>query len=266
MSTAVVDQMPIGSEQRRTGRGVVVTGAAQGLGKAIAATLAQDGMAVVAVDLSPSVEALTADLGPGHGAIVGDACAPDVVDRACRLAAELGEGCASVVLNAGVVAAGESVDFPPSEWDRVLDVNLRGVFTGAQASRPHLQAGASIVMLSSICATQGFGARAAYCASKAGVEGLVRALAREWGPDGVRVNAVAPGTIATDMLKGMLASGRSSTELYRARIPMQRLGDPSEIGNAVSFLLSDKASYITGAVLPVDGGWASAGLPASSGS
>lgn len=264
MSTAVADQMLVGPARRQIGRGVVVTGAAQGLGKAIAATLAADGMAVVAVDLSPRVEALAGDLGPGHGSVVGDACHSQVIDTACRLAAQLGDGCASVVLNAGVVAAGDSVDFPLSEWDRVLDVNLRGAFAGAQAARRHLQQGASIVMISSICATQGFAARAAYCASKAGVEGLIRALACEWGPDGIRVNAVAPGTIATDMFKGMLASGRSSTDLYRARIPMQRVGDPSEIGNAVSFLLSDKASYITGVVLPVDGGWAGAGLPASS--
>ena len=117
-------------------------------------------------------------------------------------------------------------------------------------------------MVSSICASQGFGARAAYCASKSGVDGLVRALAVEWAPFGIRVNAVAPGTVATEMQQSMVASGRISMDGYLARIPMGRIADPSEIADAVIYLASPRASYVTGVVLPVDGGWAVGGLPA----
>lgn len=245
-------------------RGVVVTGAARGLGSSIAQTHAAEGRSVVLVDLAPEVQGVADTLGRAHAAVVGDAGDPDVIARACLAAADLGDGCGAVVFNAGVTSPGETVGYPVADWDRVLDVNLRSVFIGAQAARPHLAPGGSMVMISSISASQGFAARASYCASKAGVEGLVRSLAMEWGPDGIRVNAVAPGSISTHMMRAMVESGRASTELYLSRIPLGRLGDPSEIGNAVSFLLSDRASYITGAVLPVDGGWAAAGLPASS--
>jgi NAD(P)-dependent dehydrogenase (short-subunit alcohol dehydrogenase family) len=265
MSGLVEEQARTEHGSTPSGRGVVVTGAARGLGRAIVETLVSEGRAVVLVDLAPEVENVADRLGHGHSAVVGDAGDPDVISRACLVAAELGDGCGAAVFNAGVTSPGETVGYPIEEWDRVMDVNLRGVFRGAQAARPHLRPGASMVMISSISASQGFAARASYCASKAGVDGLVRSLAMEWGPDRIRVNAVAPGSFATEMMRAMVESGRASTDLYLSRIPLGRLGDPSEIGNAVSFLLSDKASYVTGAVLPVDGGWAAAGLPASAG-
>ena len=243
-------------------RGVVVTGAAQGLGKGIAECLAEAGHAVVGVDLSDAVDEVAASLGDGHGALVGDVCDPAVVDRACAEAARLGEGLRAVVFNAGVASPGETLAYPVEEWDRVMGVNLRAVFLGAQAARPHLVAGGSMVMLSSIAAHQGFAARASYCASKSGVDGLVRSLAMEWGPDGIRVNAVAPGTIETEMQRQMIAAGRLSNELALTRVPLGRVGHPHDIGHAVTFLVSERAGYITGVVLPVDGGWDSSGLPA----
>lgn len=243
--------------------GVVVTGAARGLGKAIVLRLAGDGAYVVGVDLADSLTEVIRDLGPGHDAVVGDAGDPALVRRACERAAQLGGGMRTLVLNAGVTAPGETIDYPLEEWDRVLGVNLRAVFVGAQAARPFLGDGGSIVMLSSICASEGFAARAAYCASKAGVDGLVRSLATEWAPDGIRVNAVAPGTIATEMSQAMIASGRASTELFLQRIPMNRVGRPEEIADAVAYLASSQASYVTGVILPVDGGWAGGGLPAN---
>jgi NAD(P)-dependent dehydrogenase (short-subunit alcohol dehydrogenase family) len=243
-------------------RGVVVTGAAQGLGKGIAECLAEAGFAVVGVDLNEAVEDVAKGLGEGHGAVVGDVTDPAVVDRACARAAELGDGLKAAVFNAGVASPGETVDYPVEEWDRVIGVNLRGVFLGAQAARPHLGAGGSMVMLSSIAAHQGFAARASYCASKSGVDGLVRSLSMEWGPEGIRVNAVAPGTIETEMQLKMIASGRLSNELALTRVPMGHVGHPHDIGHAVTFLVSDKAGYISGVVLPVDGGWDGGGLPA----
>ena len=241
----------------------MVTGAAQGLGRGIAECLAAAGHAVVGVDLSDAVVGLADELGEGHGAVVGDVCDAEVVDRACVEAARLGDGLVAAVFNAGVVSPGPTVGYSLEEWDRVLGVNLRGVFVGAQVARPYLRAGGSVVMLSSITASQGFSERASYCASKAGVDGLVRSLAMEWGPEGIRVNAVAPGTIETEMQKKMIAAGRLSNESALQRVPLGRIGRPHDIGNAVAFLVSDKASYISGVVLPVDGGWAGGGLPAT---
>lgn len=243
--------------------GVVVTGAAQGLGKAIARRFAQDGGQVVAVDVSERVTEVVAEFGPGHDAVVGDAGDPDNLRRACERAADLGGGLRSVVLNAGITSPGETVGYPLSEWDRVLAVNLRAAFVGAQVARPFLGEGGSIVMLSSIAAHQGFAARASYCAAKAGIDGLVRSLATEWGPDGIRVNAVAPGTFSTEMQQAMVASGRASLERYLDRIPMKRVGRPEELADAVFYLASPQASYVSGVVLDVDGGWAGGGLPAT---
>jgi len=253
---------PQGTSPGPRPKGVVVTGAARGLGKAIAAGFARDGSVVVGVDLDGSVETAMDELGSGHAGLVGDVGDPAVLDAACRAAAAEGGGLATLVLNAGVTAPGETADYPVEQWDRILGVNLRAAFMGAKSAYPYLQPGSSIVMVSSICASQGFGARAAYCASKSGVDGLVRALAVEWAPFGIRVNAVAPGTVATEMQQSMVASGRISMDGYLARIPMGRIADPSEIADAVIYLASPRASYVTGVVLPVDGGWAVAGLPA----
>lgn len=243
----------------------MVTGAAQGVGKGIAEVLASYGHNVVVVDLLETAADVVAALDGDHAAVVGDVCDPAVLEKACRAAERLGDGLGAVVLNAGVTAPGETVGYPLAEWDRVLGVNLRGAFIGAQTARPFLAKDGSMVMLSSICASQGFAARASYCASKSGVDGLVRSLAMEWGPDGVRVNGIAPGTVETEMLRQMVDSGRVSLDGYLGRIPMGRIGRPAEIGEAVAFLVSPRASYVSGVVLPVDGGWASGGLPAVTG-
>ncbi|GAA3759183.1 D-threitol dehydrogenase [Plantactinospora mayteni] len=245
-------------------RGVVVTGAARGLGRAIAERFAAAGHAVVALDVSADAASFASGLGAGHDAVVGDAGDPETVARACERAAELGGGgLGTYVVNAGVHSTGPATEYPLEEWDRLIDVNLRAAFVGARVARGYFTDGSSVVMLSSICASQGFAGRAAYCASKAGIDGLVRSLAMEWGPDGIRVNAVAPGTIRTEMQRAAVASGAASNEQYLGRIPLERVGEPHEIADAVFYLASPQASYISGVVLPVDGGWAGGGLPAS---
>lgn len=241
--------------------GVVVTGAARGIGRAIAQRMAASGASVVAVDLdSEGVAETVAGMDGDHRAMSGDVLSEGLIAEACQHAIELGGSLTSFVANAGVTLAGDSFEYDLNDWDRILDVDLKGVFVGARSAAKLMSAGGSIVATSSISASQGFAGRAAYCAAKSGVDGLVRALAVEWAPQGIRVNAVAPGSTETAMQKAMVASGRVSNELYLSRIPMGRLGQPDEIADAVVYLASPRSSYITGVVLPVDGGWAAAGL------
>jgi NAD(P)-dependent dehydrogenase (short-subunit alcohol dehydrogenase family) len=241
--------------------GVVITGAAQGLGKAIAGCFAADGYATVGVDIAG--EALTAAQAalPGeHRAIIGDAGDPANMVKACSIAEDIGGGVHAIILNAAISIAGASDSYSLDDWDKVMRVNLRGVFAGAQAARPFLTPGTSIVMLSSIAASHALPERAAYCTSKAGVDGLLRALAIDWAPHGIRVNAVAPGTFRTEMLAKLIESGQADINRYISRIPMGRAGEAHELASAAVFLASEQASFITGVVLPVDGGWAVAAL------
>ena len=164
--------------------------------------------------------------------------------------------------NAGLARPGPSVDFPLAAWDQLLAVHLTAAFIGARQAFQRMPGGGAIVMISSVNGHLGFGGRAAYCAAKAGVQGLVRSLAVEWAPQGVRVNAVSPGTIATEMQVKFMETGYASPELFLSRVPMKRFGEPREIADAVHFLCSPRSSYITGVVLPVDGGWVAHGLPA----
>jgi NAD(P)-dependent dehydrogenase (short-subunit alcohol dehydrogenase family) len=142
-----------------------------------------------------------------------------------------------------------------------MDVHVKAAFVGARVARRHMARGGSIVMISSVNGHLGMGGRAAYCAAKAGIQGLVRSLAVEWAPTHIRVNAVSPGSIATPMQVDFMKSGFASPEQFLDRIPLGRFGAPEEIANAVAFLGSDQSTYVTGVVLPVDGGWVINGLP-----
>ena len=242
---------------------VVVTGAARGIGAAIARRFAADGHVVVGVDRDgDGLHEVLTEL-PGAEAVVGDVTDEQVMEEACRRGAA--RGLRAFVANAGIARPGPSVDFPIEVWDQLLAVHLTGAFLGARAACRHMTGGGSIVMISSINGHLGFGGRAAYCAAKAGVQGLVRSLAVEWAPQGVRVNAVSPGTIATEMQAKFIQTGYASADLFLSRIPMGRFGQPSEIADAVHFLCSPRSSYITGVVLPVDGGWLANGLPGEAG-
>lgn len=242
--------------------GVVVTGAARGIGAAIARRLASSGFRVVGVDLAGDrlMDTIGGLPGTGHVALVGDVTDEAFTAEACPAAADAPAGLLAFVANAGLARPGDSVDYSLSDWNQLLAVNLTAPFLGARCAKPHMRDGGSIVLISSINGLLGMAGRAAYCAAKAGVNGLVRSLAVEWAPDRVRVNAVSPGTIETEMGAAFMRTGFARADTYTSRVPFGVAGRPEDIAAAVHYLCSDDAAYVTGVVLPVDGGWAINGL------
>jgi NAD(P)-dependent dehydrogenase (short-subunit alcohol dehydrogenase family) len=235
---------------RFAGRRALVTGGASGIGAAAAALLRDEGGAVAVLDRAE----LAGD--PGVIALCGDVTEPARVDAAVAEAAERLGGPVDLLVNAaGVYPVQSLLDTDPAEWDRVLAVNLGGAFlTGRAVARGLGGAPGAIVNVASIAADRGDAGEPSghYAASKAGLLGLTRQMAAEWAP-AIRVNAVSPGVIATPMLR--LMDDPAAGEAYlRTHVPLRRLGSAGEVARAILFLLSDDASYVSGATLTVDGG------------
>lgn len=239
------------------GKSVLVTGGAKGIGKACAQALGAAGGRIIIADMDEAAGNDTARELDGQFFPLDVTRKGDVEALATAIAAR--QGALDVLVNnAGIVQNGPSETVSSEDWQRVLDVNLNGVFYCAQAfGRDMLKAGrGSVVSISSICGSVTVypQPQAAYNASKAAVNLLTKSLAVEWARKGVRVNAVAPGYTATELT----LAGRSKPEWFETWMrmtPMGRLGEPAEVANAVLFLASDAASYITGTVLHVDGGY-----------
>jgi NAD(P)-dependent dehydrogenase (short-subunit alcohol dehydrogenase family) len=240
------------------GKRVIVTGAAHGLGREFALHLAGLGAQVLAADIETDPLRETAELASARGTEVLT-CATDVSNaRQTQALAETARdslgGLDALVNNAAVVAGLSRrpfEDIPEAEWDRVMAVNLKGAWLCARAAAPLLRAAGagSIVNLASEVAFSGSPGLAHYDASKAALIGLTRVLARELGPDQIRVNALAPGFIPTE------ASARLSGASYdTTRTPLGRVGQPSDLLGALAFLLSDESAFITGQTLLVNGG------------
>jgi 3-oxoacyl-[acyl-carrier protein] reductase len=239
------------------GRIGLVTGASRGIGRAVALALAGRGAAVVAADvLVDGAREVAQEIVAGGGRAEGlaldvtDAAAVDaavdaVVERLGRLDI--------LVNNAGIARDQLLLRMKREEWDAVLGVNLTGAFICAQAAVRHMvrQRSGRIINISSVVGLMGNVGQANYAASKAGLIGFTKALARELAGRTVTVNAVAPGLIDTDMTRSLAESTRQE---WASKVPLRRLGTPADVASAVCFLASDEAAYITGQVLGVNGG------------
>ncbi|HJT93037.1 MAG TPA: SDR family oxidoreductase [Mycobacterium sp.] len=237
--------------------GVVVTGAASGIGRASAEALVADGRTVALWDIAPEVTDVAEGL--GMPAAVVDVCDSGAMERAIATSAEALGGIDGLVHAAGRVIPEPVGTYTQDSWDAVLDVNLRAQALLVQLLLPHLERSAknggapAIVGISSI---EGLAANPyipAYCASKAGLLGLTRSMAAQFGPLGIRINAVCPGFIQTPMLQMALDIDEVRADFEQAT-PLGRIGQPAEVAEAVAFLMSSKASFITGSYLVVDGG------------
>jgi 3-oxoacyl-[acyl-carrier protein] reductase len=239
------------------GKVAIVTGAAQGIGRAIAETLAKAGADVVVVDrdVSHAAEAVAAITRLGRRGLAVKANVAEWTDvqvMVDQVIAELGR-IDILVNNAGITRDSLLLRMKEEDWNMVLDVNLTGTFHGTKAVLPVLmkQRGGAIVNIASVVGVMGNAGQANYAASKAAVIGLTKTVAREYASRAVTVNAVAPGFIDTAMTHGLVGEAR---ETLLKQIPLGRLGTPNDVAEAVRFLVSPAAAYITGHVLHVNGG------------
>ncbi|OGI22217.1 MAG: hypothetical protein A2808_02410 [Candidatus Moranbacteria bacterium RIFCSPHIGHO2_01_FULL_55_24] len=236
----------------------IVTGAWQGIGKGIALALAREGCQVAVADVNETgcqetVSELEA-LGVKALAVRCDVSSATEVAALFQRTIEAFGKVDIVVNNAGIYPFVPFADMQEADWDKVLDVNLKSIFLMSHEADKALSEGGRIISISSIASLIGFQSLVHYSASKAGMNGLTRGLALELAPRKITVNAVAPGAIDTPGASQMNLDPKAREQTL-AMIPLNRQGVPEDIANAVVFLASEKASYITGQVLVVDGGW-----------
>jgi NAD(P)-dependent dehydrogenase (short-subunit alcohol dehydrogenase family) len=246
------------------GKIAIVTGAGSGLGLATAHALAANGAQVAMTELPQRLDraeaavASIADKGGRAFAVSLDVTDPLSIQSAVDLVVATSGRIDILVNNAGLNIAKPAFDVVEDDWDRIVDVNLKGLFFMSQAvgrvMRDQSPAGGCIVNISSIMGLVGYFNRAPYCASKAGIVNLTRVLAIEWAEHDIRVNAVCPTFVETEINRHLFAEASFRDEIMR-RTPLKRLGTPEDVAAAVLFLASPASSLITGQALATDGGW-----------
>ena len=241
------------------GRAAIVTGAAspRGLGKATARLFAEHGCRVALFDLDAQKAAqAAAEIGDGHLGLACDVTRRPECDAAVAAVEDSFGQIDILVNNAGITQPLKMMEIGPNDYDAVLDANLRGTLNMSQAAIPHMRGrgAGSVVNMSSVSAQRGGGVFGGphYSAAKAGILGLTRAMARELAPDGIRVNAICPGFIDTDITAGRLTD--EMREQIRSAIPMGRVGEASDVAGCALFLASDLSAYVTGSEVDVNGG------------
>jgi meso-butanediol dehydrogenase/(S,S)-butanediol dehydrogenase/diacetyl reductase len=243
-----------GMSESDASRVAVVTGAASGIGRAVGEQWLVAGGSLVAVDLVAS------DFDGEHTgravAITGDVSDPATSARMVAAAVDRFGGLDALVLNAGMPATGAVDDLPLETFERVLDVNLRGVVLGLRAALPALRGStsAAVVVTASVSGLGGDPGMWAYNTAKGAVVNFVRAASLELASQGIRVNAVCPGPIRTGMTKPITEAAPAVAESLQRNIPLQRWGEAGEVAAVITFLASPAASFVTGAIVPVDGG------------
>jgi len=238
----------------------IVTGSRRGIGKAIALTLAKAGANVVVSDINLDdcnkvVEEIKAINGNAL-AVKADVSNPEDVSKMINLTTEKFGKVDILINNAGIYMQKSLKEITEKDFDRILDINLKGVFLCSKAAVPEMikQGKGKIINIASIAGQVGFANSSAYCASKGGIINMTRELALELGQYKINVNAIGPGVIETLMTKDLLED-KATKEALLANIPLNRIGKPEDIANAALFLASDNSDYITGITLFVDGRW-----------
>ena len=243
-----------------TGKVAVVTGGASGMGAATARELSSRGAQVVIVDSNQDLAREVANSINATSPVVGDVSVSHFCDSAIEMVVQTYSRIDVLINCAGIIVRANAVDTSDDDWQRILDVNINGIFFMSRAAvrRMQEQRGGAIINFGSIWGDVGAAGVVAYCATKGAVHQITRAMALDHVGDGIRVNAVAPGEVNTPMLAYGRPSPPTAKDLQKLAdetIPMRRLAEPVEIARVAVFLASDEASYITGAIVPVDAGY-----------
>jgi NAD(P)-dependent dehydrogenase (short-subunit alcohol dehydrogenase family) len=249
-----------------TDKVAIITGASKGIGKGIAVRYAQEGAAVVLAsrseDLLASIARQIQDAGGRALAMALDVRRPESVEAVVQETVKEYGRLDIMVNNAGISMALPSEDLEPEDWQRALETDLYGVFYGCQSAARQMMVqgtGGCIINITSVYGLVAAPMRAAYCASKAGANMLTKLLACEWASKNIRVNAIAPGYVRTELVQGVIDKGMLPIGAIEKRTPQGRIGEVSDLLAVAVLLASDESAFMTGSIVTVDGGWTAYG-------